>query len=109
MEAARQRYERFLALHAHKAHPTYVPTAHIMFAPADADAGASFVVFKRDDLDAAMDDGILDRTSEMVRWLTRQFDTYSCTSERLVCLVLQPDLVLSDVLRMPRALRPTSD
>lgn len=95
MESERRAFEVFLALHAHNARPTSVPTAHLHFY-SEGQTDGTLVAFTREEVIEE-----LDREAELVRFLLHQMTTYDCTRQRIVGLVFSKHTVLSDVLRMP--------
>lgn len=102
MEAERRALQVFLAMHAHKAAPTAEPMAHLQFRRADAPlaADAPLIRFTRDEIVECEE---LDHSCELVRFLLHQMSTYDCTTQRIVGLVFDRTVVLSEVLRVAPA------
>lgn len=101
MEAERRTFQVFLAMHANKADVTEEPVAHLQFCNAQRQppaTNAPLIRFTRDDILAC---SALDHSSELVRFLLHQMTTYDSRTQRIVGLVFDKDVVLSDVLRLP--------
>ena len=105
MEAERKIFHSFLAMHAHKASTTKEPIAHLQFCDAtygSADAGSTATIPHGAPLIALTRDQVmieLDASSDLVRWLLQQMNTYDPTTQRIVGLVFDRRTVLSEVLR----------
>lgn len=96
MEREQKIFRVFLSLHAHKATPTEEPCAYIQFYDENMPADMPLIKFTREDI---VECGELDHESELVRFLLHQMTTYDCRTQRIVGLVFDKKIVLSDVLR----------
>ena len=95
MEKERKIFETFLSLHSHKADVTDEPVAHVQFHSDKMPHNAPLLQMTKEDIISD-----LDPTSELVRWLLEQMNTYDCTRQRIVGLIFDERTVLSEVLRV---------
>lgn len=103
MERERKIFRTFLGMHAHKAHPTVEPIAHLQFYEECMPSDLILIRFTRSDICECEE---LDQSSDLVRYLLTQMSTYDYTTQRIVGLVFNKTTVLSDVLTMPMAQDP---
>ena len=97
MEREQRAFKVFLSIHAHKALPTEEPVAYLQFSSECIPADSPLIKFTRDDIIHCEE---LDHTSELVRFLLHQMNTYDCTTQRILGLVFNKSVVMSDVLRV---------
>lgn len=97
MDDRRRALAQFMSLHAHRARPTERPCVHLQFRTAGEES--DLVVLDEEDLAIALSDGTLDRTAELVRWMLHQLATYDYATQRIVGIVFEPTVVLTEVLR----------
>lgn len=97
MEREQRAFKVFLSVHAHKALPTEEPVAYLQFFSEYIPADSPLIKFTRDDILGCEE---LDQTSELVRFLLHQMNTYDCTTQRIIGLVFNKTIVMSDVLRV---------
>ena len=97
MEEQRKIFRTFLSMHAHKARPTDEPTAHLVFYEEVIPPDVPLLAFTREDV--VTDFNV--EGSDLVRWLLEQMRTYDCRRQRIVGLIFDDSVVLSEVLEMP--------
>lgn len=98
MDEKRREFAKYLVSNAHKARCTLQPTAHLHFY--DPIAGnpnptIPLVAMSKEDV---LSCPLLNRESELVRWLLHQMTTYDCHRQKIVALAFDRDVVLSEVL-----------
>ena len=98
MDEQRKLFQQFLSMNAHKAKPTDRPVAQVCFyRQGTMTHNQPLLAMEPDDI---LSD--LNAESELVRWLLWQLSTYDCTRQRVVGLIFDKDIVLSEVMDMPR-------
>lgn len=95
MERERKILNQVLTMQAHRAVPTQEPCVYIHFYN-DGSLGNELVRLTPSEVVEE-----LDVTSEFVRWLLNQMNTYRCDVQRIVAVVFDKRKVLSEVLEMP--------
>jgi hypothetical protein len=96
MQREQSAFKVFLSVHAHKALPTEEPVAYLQFFSDCMPPDTPLIKFTRQDVIECEE---LDCSSELVRFLLHQMNTYECTTQRIIGLVFSESVVLSDVLR----------
>lgn len=96
MEREQKIFKVFLSLHAHKATATETPCAYLQFYDEHMAVDAPLIRFTREEV---VECDELDHECELVRYLLHQMTTYDCRTQRIVGLVFDKEIVLSDVLR----------
>jgi hypothetical protein len=97
MEEKRAIYSRFLALNSHKIGASPTAVAHVRFYEADMNYNGAFIAMGIEDI---LGEERLNQQSDLVRWLLRQLSTYDCRTQKILALVFDSEIVLSDVLRV---------
>ena len=103
MQEEQQAFKVFLSMNHHKADVTSEPTAYLQFYDRKecAPKSNSLIAFKVEDVLETFD-----RNVELVRFLLHQMHTYDCTSQRILGLVFDDNIIMSDVLRVPQGCNP---
>ena len=100
MDAAKERiYECFLALHHRKGGKRKEPTAFVHFhSEVFIDAEQSLIAMSIDDVINE-----LDTSSIFVRCLLEQMKTYDPTHQKIIALVFDKQIVMSDVFEIEQS------
>ena len=94
MDEQRRIFHNFLTLHSHKAPATDEPCAFLQFHSSSMPHDVELLRFSRQDVVEALDA----EHSDLVRWLLKQMNTYTCTRQCIVGLIFDERTVLSEVL-----------
>ena len=98
MEEQRRIFESFLSLFAQKARPVGRRVANVYFLKKGEFPHPSHPL-----IEMTVEDMIgcekMDCEQELVRWLLNQMSTYDCYTQKVVALVFDDKIVLSDVIR----------
>ena len=100
MEERRRVYDLFLRMTAPRVPTARARTAHVAFYRGTLSPGEELVAMTKEDVEQALKDELFDVEQEPVRWFLQQLSTYDYETERLVGLVFEDGMVLSDVLRV---------